>query len=46
MGRTIGKGTFNKVKIGRHILTGEQTAVKLIDKSKLESEADWQRLGK
>ena len=46
LGGTIGKGTFNKVKIGRHQLTGEQAAFKLIDKTKLTTETDWQRLGK
>ena len=26
IGRTLGEGTFGKVKLGRHILTGEKVA--------------------
>eukprot|EP01134_Creolimax_fragrantissima_P005806 CFRG5806T1 len=35
--KTIGKGNFSIVKLGRHCITGEQVAVKLIDKRKLDS---------
>ncbi|KAJ5067246.1 protein kinase [Anaeramoeba ignava] len=31
--KTIGKGSFGKVKLGKHILTGSQVAIKIIDKS-------------
>ncbi len=44
LGKTIGQGTFNKVKIARHIHSKEQVAIKLIDKSKINSPADNQRL--
>ncbi|KJE92045.1 Mark1 protein [Capsaspora owczarzaki ATCC 30864] len=33
--KTIGKGNFAKVKLARHVLTNEEVAVKIIDKSKL-----------
>ncbi|KAF4090299.1 hypothetical protein AMELA_G00050250 [Ameiurus melas] len=33
--KTIGKGNFAKVKLGRHILTGREVAVKIIDKTQL-----------
>lgn len=46
MGKTIGQGTFNKVKIGRHLHSNEQVAIKLIDKSKLTTAADHNRLSK
>lgn len=46
MGRTIGEGTFNKVKIARHVYSQEQVAIKLIDKSKIISQGDRQRLAK
>lgn len=46
VGKTIGEGTFNKVKIGRHIHSQEQVAIKLIDKAKINSEGDRQRLNK
>jgi 5'-AMP-activated protein kinase catalytic alpha subunit len=46
LGRTIGEGTFNKVKIARHVHSQEQVAVKLIDKAKINSPADQQRLVK
>ena len=32
LGKTIGEGTFGKVKLGRHILTGERVAVKVLEK--------------
>jgi len=32
LGKTIGEGTFNKVKIARHIHSNEQVAIKLIEK--------------
>jgi serine/threonine protein kinase len=46
VGRTIGEGTFNKVKIARHVHSQEQVAIKLIDKSKILSAGDRQRLTK
>ncbi|XP_046723434.1 MAP/microtubule affinity-regulating kinase 3a isoform X3 [Silurus meridionalis] len=33
--KTIGKGNFAKVKLGRHILTGREVAVKIIDRTQL-----------
>uniref|UniRef100_A0A673Z8M4 non-specific serine/threonine protein kinase n=1 Tax=Salmo trutta TaxID=8032 RepID=A0A673Z8M4_SALTR len=33
--KTIGKGNFAKVKLARHILTGREVAVKIIDKTQL-----------
>lgn len=35
LSKTIGKGNFAKVKLARHILTGVEVAVKIIDKTSL-----------
>ncbi|KAJ3278136.1 hypothetical protein HK104_002612 [Borealophlyctis nickersoniae] len=31
-GRTLGEGTFGKVKLGVHKLTGQEVAIKIVDK--------------
>lgn len=33
--KTIGKGTFGKVKLGVHELTNERVAVKILEKDKI-----------
>ncbi|KAJ3199991.1 hypothetical protein HDU82_009271, partial [Entophlyctis luteolus] len=35
--RTIGQGTYGKVKLGIHLVTGEKAAVKIIEKSQIKS---------
>jgi serine/threonine protein kinase len=35
IGKTLGKGTFGKVKLGTHQLSGESVAVKILEKSKI-----------
>lgn len=30
VGKTIGKGTFGKVKLATHITTGEKVAIKIL----------------
>ncbi|KAL4659989.1 serine/threonine-protein kinase MARK2-like isoform X4 [Arapaima gigas] len=35
--KTIGKGNFAKVKLARHVLTGKEVAVKIIDKTQLNA---------
>eukprot|EP01135_Chromosphaera_perkinsii_P007223 Nk52_evm31s745 gene=Nk52_evmTU31s745 len=35
LGKTIGKGNFAKVKLARHVLTGEEVAIKIIEKTAL-----------
>ena len=34
--KTIGKGNFAKVNLARHVLTGREVAVKIIDKTQLK----------
>jgi MAP/microtubule affinity-regulating kinase len=35
LSKTIGKGTFGKVKLGIHHLTNEKVAVKILEKDKI-----------
>ena len=41
---TIGRGTFSKVKLGLHIPTKQKVAVKILDKEKINDEADIERI--
>ena len=38
LGRTLGEGTFAKVKFGRHAASGETVAVKVLDKQRIRKE--------
>ncbi|CAD8060559.1 unnamed protein product [Paramecium primaurelia] len=42
--RTLGKGTFGKVKLGYHTICDEYVAVKILEKRKIESDADFIRV--
>jgi serine/threonine protein kinase len=44
IGKNIGEGTFGKVKLGTHILTGEKVAIKILEKKKIVEDADVQRV--
>ena len=46
LGRTIGEGTFGKVKIGMHELTRARVAVKILEKSKIVDVADAERVAR
>lgn len=35
--KTIGKGNFAKVKLAKHVPTGKEVAIKIIDKTQLNS---------
>lgn len=37
LGETLGTGTFGKVKIGEHQLTGHKVAVKILNRQKIKS---------
>ncbi len=45
-GQTLGEGTFGKVKLGVHVLSGEKVAIKILEKSRLMEEADRVRVQK
>jgi 5'-AMP-activated protein kinase catalytic alpha subunit len=44
--QTLGKGTFGKVKLGRHVQTGELVAVKILEKAKIVDVADIERVAR
>ena len=44
IGKTIGEGTFGKVKLGTHNLTGEKVAVKILEKHKIVETIDVDRV--
>lgn len=46
LGKTIGEGTFGKVKIGMHILTKARVAVKILEKNKIIDVADYERVSR
>lgn len=46
LGKTIGEGTFGKVKIGTHILTKTKVAVKILEKNKIIDVADYERVSR
>ena len=46
LGKTIGEGTFGKVKIAVHIPTGEKVAVKVLEKSRIREQADIRRVNR
>lgn len=44
LGRTLGKGTFGKVKEAVHTFTNEKVAVKVLNKNRIEDDEDRERL--
>jgi 5'-AMP-activated protein kinase catalytic alpha subunit len=44
--KTIGKGTFGKVKLGVHELTNERVAVKILEKDKIQDVNDVERVAR
>ena len=45
-GKTIGEGTFGKVKVATHILTGEKVAIKILEKERIIDVADVERVAR
>lgn len=46
LGKTIGEGTFGRVKLGTHILTDETVAVKILEKARIADVADVERVAR
>lgn len=46
LGDTIGEGTFGKVKLGTHVITGENVAVKILEKERIVDVADVERVAR
>lgn len=44
LGKTLGEGTFGKVRLGTHTLTGEKVAIKILEKDKILDKADIERV--
>ena len=44
--RTIGEGTFGKVKLGTHKLTQEKVALKILEKERIKDIADVERVAR
>jgi serine/threonine protein kinase len=44
--KSIGEGTFGKVKLGSHVLTGEKVAVKILEKERIIDVADVERVAR
>lgn len=46
VGKTIGQGTFGKVKLGVHSKSGEKAAIKILEKRKIVEVADVERVSR
>lgn len=46
LGKTIGEGTFGKVKLAIHIPTGEKVAIKILEKARIKEQADVRRVNR
>ena len=44
--KTIGEGTFGKVKLGIHIPTEEKVAIKILEKDKIQDREDLERISR
>lgn len=46
LGKTIGEGTFGKVKLGTQVMTGERVAIKVLEKQKILDISDVERVAR
>lgn len=46
VGKTLGEGTFGKVKLATHKSTGEVVAIKILEKDKIMDVADVERVSR
>ena len=44
LSKTLGEGTFGKVKLGSHVLTGEKVAIKVLEKDRMVDKGDIKRV--
>ena len=45
-GKSLGKGTFGKVKMAQHILTKEKVAIKILEKARIKDKKDIERISR
>ena len=46
IGKTLGEGTFGKVKLATHIPTGEKVAIKILEKCQIRKKKDLERVAR
>ena len=46
VGKSLGKGTFGKVKMAHHILTKENVAIKILEKARIKDKKDIERISR
>jgi len=46
MGEKLGQGTFGKVRLATHVITGEKVAIKILEKDKIYQQEDKERVEK
>lgn len=46
IGKTLGKGTFGKVKLGTNVITKEKAAIKILDKAMIKDSSDIERVNR
>jgi len=44
--KTLGEGTFGKVKLGLHTITKEKVAIKILEKNKIQDQMDIDRIAR
>ena len=44
IGKSLGSGTFGKVRIGTHTITGEKVAIKILEKDRIKDKGDVERV--
>jgi len=44
--KTLGEGTFGKVKLGIQTITNEKVAIKILEKSKIQDQMDFDRIAR
>ena len=44
VGKSLGSGTFGKVRIGTHTITGEKVAIKILEKDRIKDKGDVERV--
>lgn len=44
VGKSLGQGTFGKVRLGTHTITNEPVAIKILEKEKIKDRSDIERV--